>query len=369
MAPAKEEQQADETQSLSEILEDTFDELEAGDTEEIDVEETAEAEAQEEGEAEAPEDESAGEEETPEPVAEEETPPDGDAVEWDEPAPERWPAEMKEAYQQLPADARRLMLDNVFKPMQRQYTQTTQELSQMRATLDPMLQTMQQHGSVLQQNGLDAPEAFRRQMAWASHFATVGPEQGVRDMANAYGVNQGEQQGQGPDETYMTPVERALQTKVDRMEQHLGQQTQSQQQWQNEQAQQVTQARAQSIKTELQTFVAEVKDGKPAHPHVDKVGHAMAGLIRGGLVEKFDEYGSQIPLRQQITQAYSLACQMDPSIRTIGPGKSNKGQVELAGRANSAVVSKAPGGASNLPDKPLSEDISDLWDKMDRKVG
>ena len=56
-----------------------------------------------------------------------------------------------------------------------------------------------------------------------------------------------------------------------------------------QQQQQALQARAQSIRNELQTFAGEMENGKPAHPYVEKVGHAMAGLIRGGLVEKFDE--------------------------------------------------------------------------------
>jgi hypothetical protein len=165
----------------------------------------------------------------------------------------------------------------------------------------------------------------------------------------------------------MTPVERSLKEQVNRMEQHLGQ---TQQQWQDAQQQQVQQAsyaKAQSIKDELQSFVTESKDGKPAHPHVDKVGHAMAGLIRGGLVEKFDEYGSPLPLRSQIQQAYALACNMDASIRSVAPGrKSNAEQVERARRANQTVTSKSSGNA-DVPDRPLADDISDLWDKMDRR--
>jgi hypothetical protein len=372
MDPAKQEQQApdEQPQDLSQILEDTYDELDREDDEVTDVDESAEEEEAEEVEEETAEAEEPGEAEIEEPGEEEGELSAGDdtPVEWDEPAPERWPAEMKEAYSKLPPHARQMMIEQVFKPMQRQYTQTTQELSQMRATLDPMLQTMQQHGGEIQQMGLDAPEAFRRQMAWASHFARVGPEQGVKDMSDAYGIQQGQQQGQVSDE-YMTPVERSLKDQMNRMEQHLGQNQQQQTSYEQQQTQQATQARAQSIASELQTFVAEVKDGKPAHPHVDKVGHAMAGLIRGGLVEKFDEYGSSVPLKAQINQAYSLACQMDPSIRSVSPGKRNAGQVDRAKRANASVVSKAPGGRGDSPDRPIGDDISDIWDQLNRKAG
>lgn len=372
MPPHANEQVVEESQSVSEILSDTFDELEA-EEEELDApaDEGGEAQEEEAEEEVASEDEDAGEAETRGESEEEELLADGaeePVEEYNEAAPERWPSEMRELYDQLPPNARQMLLEQVYKPMQRQYTQSTQELSQMRSTLEPMLQVMNQHSGELQSMGLDAPEAFRRQMAWASHFARVGPEQGIEDMRSAYGVQGAGQQV--ADDSYMTPVERSLKQQVDRMEQHLGQTQQQfsnqQQEQQQQMVQQATQAKAQNIKDELQAFVTEAKDGKPAHPHVDKVGHAMAGLIRGGLVEKFDEYGSPTPLKQQITQAYSLACQMDPSIRTVRPGKNNKEQVDAARRANRTVVSKNTGGA-NIPDQELSSDISDLWDKLDRR--
>lgn len=371
MDPRNEQAPADaEPQSTSEILEQAYDELAAEDEEVVDgqeVEETAETEEADAGEEEATEEapDDSDPEVPDEPLAAEAE----EAPQFDEPPPERWPAEMKEAYQQLPPQAKQVMLEQVFKPMQRQYTQSTQELAQMRQALDPMLQSMQQHGPELQKMGLDAPEAFRRQMAWAAHFAQVGPEKGLQDMAASYGLNQPGQQGQDtPTEEYMTPVERAMKARMDQMEQHLSQQAVGQQQAQQQQVQQANQAREQSIRTELQTFVSETKDGKPAHPHVEKVGHAMAGLIRGGLVEKFDEYGQSIPVAQQINQAYSLACQMDPRIKSVSP-RAAQGQVNQAKRANASAVGNTTAGAADVGQNPIAQDIADLYDQLDRRTG
>jgi hypothetical protein len=259
-----------------------------------------------------------------------------------------------------------MVLEQVFKPMQRQYTQSTQELAQMRSTLDPMLQAMKQHGEQIQLMGGDPAEAFRRQMAWAAHFARVGPEQGIADMRSAYGLQEGGQENV-PDE-YMTPVERAMKARLDQLEQHFGQATQGLQQQEQQRHEQAIQARAQSIRTELQTFAGEMKDGKPAHPYIEKVGHAMAGLIRGGLVEKYDEYGSPVPIRQQINQAYSLACQMDPSIKSVSP-RNSKRQVDAARRANSTVIGNTSRGNADVPDRPIVNDIEDLYDQLNRRTG
>lgn len=364
MNPAEQQQASEQPESLAKSLEQTWDDLEAQDT--VEEEETEELEATEEepvAEIEDPVEETeeqVASEEEQEVEASEEVEDDN----WDEPAPERWPAEMKEAYSKLDKPARKLLLEGVFKPMQRTYTQTTQELAEMRQQMDPMLQTMQQHSDTLKGMGLDPAEAFRRQMAWAGHFARVGPEQGIRDMADAYGINKnGSGQEQAPDE-YLTPVERAMKQKLDSLEQHL----QQQQHMTHEQQQQAQQAeigrRADALRQELQSFVSEEKDGKLAHPHVDKVGHAMAGLVRGGLVEKFDEYGQPIPVRQQIAQAYTIACNMDPSLRTTSPSRQE--QMRLAKRANQTVTSKSEELANPMAG-PLRDSISDIYDQLDKR--
>lgn len=370
-APDGNQQASEQPVSLGEAIAEAYDELDTPeelDTQdelETDDETTSEAEAEAEAEEgddpEEPGDEGSELSET----AEEGTEP----VEYNVAAPERWPAELKEAYNKLPGEQKQLLLEKVFKPMQAKFTQSTQEVAEMRRELEPMLNTLYQHRDSLQTMGVDAQEAFRRQMAWSAHFAQVGPEQGMKDMAAAYGLNQGQAGNSEAADAYLTPVERSLKERFDRMEQHLSSQQQNQQRWVQQQQQQAAQARAQSIQSDLQAFINEKVDGKLAHPHTEKVGPAMAGLIRGGLVSKTDEYGAARPVRDQIAEAYHLACQMDSSIRSVSPGAARGEQVKRAKRANSSVVGKAPGNAADVPDRPISDEISDLYDKLDRKVG
>ena len=371
MNPGENQQASGDAQpSTADIIEQTFDEMAAADEEQNDDEIEEEAAAEEEAEAEP---EAAAESEEAEESDEEHEDPELTAEaeqqeeEYNEAPPERWPAEMKEAYMNLPPEAKQMFIERVFKPMQRQYTQSTQEIAQVRATLDPMVQAMQQYGPILEQTGMDAGEAFRRQMAWAAHFAKVGPEQGISDMRDAYGFSS-QQPGQEASEEYLTPVERAMKVRLDQLESHLGQATNQYTADQQAQQQQAIQARAQSIRTELESFQGEMKDGKPAHPHINKVGHAMAGLIRGGLVQKFDDYGHPIPVRQQIQQSYKMACSMDPSIKSVSPRHAER-QIAQAKRANSTVVGNTNSGAAEVADRPIVNDIEDIYDQLARRSG
>ena len=54
------------------------------------------------------------------------------------------------------------MLDGIYKPMQRQYGQTTQELAEMRKGLEPMLESMNQYRGDFERMGVNPAEAFRR---------------------------------------------------------------------------------------------------------------------------------------------------------------------------------------------------------------
>ena len=356
-----EEQQADE--SLETALAAEFDRQESEgieeshDDEEVEIlaednqEEFAQDEEQEEGEEVTEAAEAAG------------------VDDYNEPAPERWPAEIKQVYNDLPPQARKAMLEGVYKPMQATYTQTTQELAAQRKRLEPMLQTLEQHSQHFQQAGINPVEAFNRQMAWSAHFAKVGPEQGAKDLAAAYGQKTGQQADGGQKaDVYMTPVEKAQQAQIDKLSKHFQQQQNMTRQQQEQAQQQQYEARQNEVRNSITQFANETKDGQPAHPHVEKVSAQMAGLIRGGLVPRTDEYGQPIPHIQQLGQAYKLACEMDPSIRSARTRRSNKEQVAKVTAASRDVVSKTPGHDEVQDDGPLLDTISDLYDKLDRSA-
>ena len=284
--------------------------------------------------------------------------------EYDEAAPERWPDDMKQAYDAMNPDQKKLMMEKVFKPMQRQYTQSTQEIAEIRKGLGPMLDTMQRHSQEFEQAGIDPVEAFNRQMAWSAHFARVGPEQGAKELAQAYGQAPGQQEN--VDTAYLTPVEKAQKTEIEGLKSQLNEfgQTLSKR---DQQAQDTRdQAAANEVRNSITSFASEMKDGVPVHPHVEKVSMHMAGLIRGGLVARTDEYGQPIPYMQQLGSAYKLACEMDPSIRGARDTKTRAEQVNKAKLANREVVSKTLGSDVVVDDGPLSETISKLYDDLDK---
>jgi hypothetical protein len=356
MNPEREEAQQDSTLDLEDQLSEEFDRMEAGESEEEieEVEETAEAEAEEVAEAEAAEEQAVAEEEQQE----------AEDSGYTEPAPERWPAEMKEVYNQLPPNARKMMMEQVYKPMQAQYTKTTQHLAEQQKTINPMLETMQQYRNDFERMGQDPVEAFRTQVAWAAHFARVGPQQGLKDMQAAYGQTAPEGQ---QDEPYLTPVERAMKADLDALKQQLHLNTQGQDAYLRQQQEQQQQAYVNGVRNELQSFINEQKDGKPAHPHVEKAAPAIAGIIRGGLISKTDQYGQPVSIRDQMAQAYDMAVRLDPSLaRATG----DTGQVKRAKAAQEAeVVANNPAGTAEVPEMSIEEQLDAEYDRMARRTG
>jgi hypothetical protein len=360
-------------QHLQDVLGDTFDKMVAEDsvTDEPEVvEATAEIEDVAEVEISEEETEETVEVDETEEVAAQSDEGEEEVVEeepvYDEPAPERWSPEMKDSYEALPPEAKQMMLDGVFKPMQRQYTETTTELAQMKQQIAPLLETMEQYSGDFERAGMTPAEGIKRQAAWASHFLKVGNEQGMRDMAESFGVK-GVDSGQDRDE-YMTPTERRQQTQIDGLQNTINNQTTSAQEQRQINAQN---ARVGQARNEIQSFANEQKDGKPAHPFIEQVAPQIAGILRGGLVTRTDEYGQQVPFKSQIAQAYKMACDMNPKIRTASNTGSKKRQVARAKAAQDVgVVATVPAGdVSGMSSKSLAGNIEDNYDILDKRVG
>lgn len=364
-AEKQQESEAPEAQDMSveEQLSEEFDRMEADSEGESEEELTEEEETVAESEEpEQSEEEPHAEEET---VAEQEQQ-DAEDSGYTEPAPERWPDEMKQVYNQLPPEARQMMMEQVYKPMQRTYTQTTQELSQRQKALNPMLQSLDQYRNDFERMGVNPEEAFRTQVAWAAHFARVGPQQAVADMQAAYGLNQAPQGQQA--EEYLTPVERSLKADLDNLKQQLGQTSQAQQSFAEQQAQQQQQAYVQGVQSELQGFITETKDGKIAHPHVEKVAPAIAGIIRGGLIRNTDDYGQPVSIRDQMAQAYEMACRLDPSINTATPGKKQSARA-IAAQEASVVSTGTDDDGQVRGGLSVEEQLEQEYDRLNRRTG
>ena len=358
--------QESENLNLNDAIAAQFDILAAETPAEPEVVETAEIADVEEMEVSAEETPETTEVDEPEQIeaegSETEVEVDEEPV-YDEAAPERWDQDTKEYYNGLDPRGKEIFLDKMFKPMQRKYVETTTELSEMRKQIEPVMEAMKQYSGQFERAGLTPVEAIRRQAAWAAHILDVGAEQGMADMAKSLGVG-GVDHGQ--EQEYLTPVERQQQDRIDRLEQNQNTQQQTAQQQEVDRSQNAQRRRYNEINTDLQSFINEQKDGKPAHPHVEKVAPKLAGIMKSGLVNQTDDYGQPVPFLAQIGQAYKMACDLDPSIKTVGVTNLNKRQVARARAAQDVgVVTNVPSGTpSDVPTKTLSERINDTYDKM-----
>jgi hypothetical protein len=345
--------------SLQEVLETSYDELETtGPDEDIQEHDDAEVEVSAEDDTQEVEADAELEEGTQE----------VEEIDYNEAAPDRWPEEYKEYYNKLDAKGKQIFLDGLYKPMQRTYTEKTQQMAEQRKRLEPMLKTLEQHSGDFEQAGINPVEAFNRQMAWSAHFAKVGPEQGAKDLAKAYG-QAGQQTEQDDSQTaYMTPVERAQQARLEKIEQRFQDQERQRQEQAESAALAARQRQQETVQSSIAQFANEVRDGKPAHPHVEKVSARMAGLIKGGIVQRTNEYGQPRPYNEQLSDAYEMACRLDPSISTARNTRTRKEQVARVSAASRDVVSKTPGSDVDVEPAPLLDELSDLYDKLDRSA-
>lgn len=286
--------------------------------------------------------------------------------EYNEPAPERWKPEIQEIYNGLPPDARKAMLEGIYKPMQRAYTESTQALKLQRDELTPVLEVLGKYRTQLEGMGVNPVEAFQTQMAWASHLNRVGAEQGIRDMAAAYGVGK-ESQETGQEE-YLTPAERGFKQQIADLTQRLDGQVKTTKTMTEQQQNDLVSKQKAEVQRNLDAFTNEkTEDGQLAHPHVEKVASNIAGILRGGLIPNSDEYGNAIPVRDQLAKAYSMACNLDPSLRTPLP---NKRQADLITKSSNAqVVTKTPAGqvSTDQDEIPMTSFIEKEWERLNAK--
>ena len=303
-----------------------------------------------------------GEEPTEEPVeAREEEEGSQEEPDYNEPAPERWPEEMKEVYNQLPPEGRKLVLENLYKPMQAKYTQTTMQLAEQRKAVEQLAQLQERLSGTFGRMGVDPMQALQQQAAWAEHYHKVGPEQWAKDLAEAYDVAPSAD-GRGQQDEYLTPLERQMREEMNGLKQTVEGMTQAQQDAQRQQQEQQQQAMAQQARQSFLEFVNAEVDGKPANPHAKELAPQMVKLLDSHLVNKVDESGQMVPFEKQISQAYQLAVNLNGTQQR--QPQSGNGQVSRAKSANQTVVTKKPASGNRPP--PSSDRETRLAATYDR---
>ena len=359
-------QQETTSEKLGDMISDTFDTMEAESTDEVEEVELSsdnetETEVEVEEETEVEEVEASSEEEEIDTLNDEvQQAADSD---YNEPAPERWEQDIKDYYNGLDPKGKEIFLDRMVKPMQRSLGKASQEVADMRKDIQPVLDTMSQYRADFERMGVNPIEAFNTQMAWVKYIQDVGAEKGLAEMAKAYGVK-GNAKPAGQENAYLTPTERAQQGKIDQLQNTVDGMQKTNQQNTDNAAQQTVERQQNEIKENLTTFINEkTDDGKPLHPHMEKVASNVAGIIRGGMIAKTDDFGQPVSISDQLAQAYTMACELDPSIRT--PRTSARQAARIKTTQKAQVVTKTPAGrVSAKDDIPISKFIENTYDKM-----
>lgn len=265
----------EQTESIVDALKASFEELsDEGETETPEVEATqddpepeVEAEAEEHSEegtldAEAEED---NEEEEPVTVFQ---------------TPEHWSSDDKAVFEQLPDEAKELVLarDASF---QQGYQEKAQTIADIQQAIEPWKQA-------LAQRGVTADQAIRALFA-AQHQIETDPVNGILQLAKNFGVADQLQAQFTPntDDDFTDPEVKALKQQLAELQGQL-----------NQTAQTFNQAQTNTAQDELNKFTQAVDDkGNLTHPHFDKVRSLMAPLVNEGksLEEAYSETVWSVP--------------------------------------------------------------------------
>jgi len=291
-----------------------------------------------------PEEESG--EEQPEPPNSDEDPPqepEGQASETDEgkseeeqaevlDVPEDFPADRREALAALPAEARKVVLDQ-YKDFQAGFTKKTQELAEQRRAVEPVTQLLESHKDYFARRGI--PEAQRAQaissLIQAENILSSGtPEQKrsyFHKLARDYGINLA---SPGSEDTeYEDPQIASHDPRVDQLVQRF-----------QERERREVMERQQELQRDIEAFQAAVDEqGNPKHPHFEQVRGTMSQLLESGVVENLDD-------------AYGRAVRLDDTLFNESLERERQKVAEAEAKKRQEAVEKAKAAA---PKKGKSE--------------
>lgn len=249
-------------------------------------------------------------------------------------APHTWKPEWKENFNKITdPDMKKAILEQN-QNMNRGFTERMTELATIKRDLMGVSQAVQPHTERLQRAGISPDVAIQRSLAWDAHIQQ-NPQQGILDMAKAYGVDLGQVTQQGNQE-YLTPAERRLQEQAQMANQSVQQVQQQMEQWQQHQQQQEFAARQANAHQVLDEFIhAKDETGNPKHPYVEHVAPLMTQII-------------QSQMAPDLETAYRMAEQWSPDIQQAREQARKAEQVKAA-KEKAEKVRKASGGIVGKP--------------------
>jgi hypothetical protein len=270
-------------------------------------------------------------------------------------APETWSQEWKETFAAIPEEGQKAMLE-MNKHMNSAFTKRMMETSNLKRDLTGITRAIQPHQERLQMAGISPDVAIQRSLAWDAHIQK-DPQQGIVDMAKAYGVDLS--QATTSEEMYLTPTERALKEQAERANQSAMSVQQQMQQWQQMQQQQEYNQRVGNAHHMLQEFTnATDEKGNPLHPYIEHAAPQMTQLIQNKMASGLED-------------AYEMAVKLNPQIQEHLNKRRQASQVRQAQRkaekvrkaSKSGITTKARGGTGK-PVRSTEDQVAAAYDKL-----
>lgn len=255
-------------------------------------------------------------------------------------APNSWTAEMKAAWDRLPAEVRPYIAQREAEA-HKAITTMGQTLKQY----EPIGQTIARYHPIIQQTGM-APEQAIERLFTAQAKLMQDPIGGIEEIARSFGVNLRDVYGAQPDPN--DPSTAPLVRKLSQVEERLAQQQQyieSLEAARTQHAQQSEQALMAQAATEIETF-------KAANPLIEEPGirPLMAQFVEQGL---------------SLQDAYDRAIWADPATRAKVQAQQKPAVPPPAQRAEAMRKAEVRGDPRAVTARPAAKPMSDdsYWDE------
>ena len=201
-------------------------------------------------------------------------------------APKTWPAEQREAFNQLPDEQKDFML-NREKERDSAFTRKTTELSEQRKQLEGLNGVLAPYKQQMQAHGISEAEYVSRLMTY-DNALRQNPKLALQNLAQHYGIRlSGDSGVDYVEETPSDPQILQLQQQLNQTQAHIQTMQQSQ-----------VMAQQQQLVDQVEGFsTAKDAKGNLKHPHFEKLRERMGRLVNAGETTDLNEaYGMALRL-------------------------------------------------------------------------
>ncbi len=265
-------------------------------------------------------------------------------------APTTWPAEQREAFEQLPDEQRDFMLKREHE-RDAAFTRKTTELAEQRKAVEGITGVLQPYEDQMRAHGVQPAEYVARLMSYDTALRQ-NPKLALQHLAQHYGVpleSRDSDANWEPEASASTdPQFQQLQQQLAQTQQHVQSLEQSQHQ-----------ERYQQLVSQVDSFATEkTKAGELKHPHFERVRERMGRLVNTGETKDLDT-------------AYTMALRLDDELFKETLAAERKSVTTKEEDRRKAAVDRAkraqPSRSANPPSGSVKE--SDLDSILRATIG